>query len=89
MTGVLRDIPSGVSRLSFRISRYGVNAISPLWHNCARKVGRHDFPRDCPFAWRRGGFPRYEPVCNAPSQTRGAINLPDKEFRSVNPYCFQ
>jgi hypothetical protein len=67
--GVLRR-RSFATRLSFRISRYGVTWI-PM-----------DFPRDYPLATcRQGGLPRYEPVCLRPLRSGEASSpYPTRNF---------
>ena len=89
MTGVLRNVPVGIPRLTFRISRYGVNANALLLHNCARLVVDTTSLGIALLPGGKEGSPDMSRFYNAPSQTRGAINLPDKEFRSVNLNCFQ
>jgi hypothetical protein len=79
--GVLQVAPSPryrgrATRLSFRISRYGVN----------RTHVSDDFPRDYPRP-RSVGLPRYEPVLGRPLRDGGASeSYPTRNFATLGTF---
>ena len=81
MTGVLRKPTTSASRLTFRISRYGVNTANGR----TLRIATVRLPSGSPFARKREGFPDMSQFASCLRRHAGQVIHPTRNFATLGP----